>query len=123
MVPRSATVSTTRLLALGNGYDSSMRDRCSELYDPILNQWNIFEQFLCERNRFCSAIVDNDLYILGGYCPNEKSVVKLVLKFNFASNNVSNEGSMKEAREWFAVAVLNDDIYAAGGTGLDSVEK
>lgn len=66
--PRPSTLQK-RLIAIGNNLRSSSEDRCSEIYCPIRNEWKIFEQFKCERIGFSSAVLGDNLFILGGYCP------------------------------------------------------
>lgn len=58
-LPRPSTTAN-RLIAFGNGLSSS------EVFDPISEKWSVLAELTCERTEYCTAIVKDELFILGG---------------------------------------------------------
>lgn len=85
-VPSRPSTTTTRLLALGNFSSTKLaiEHRCTEIYCSTSNKWNVSNEIECERTGFCSVVVNNELYILGGalYGFKEDNLVSMMLYVN-----------------------------------------
>lgn len=83
-LPASPRPSTTakRIIAIGNE-SSSSSENCGEIYSLLTNRWKILDELRCERRGFCSVVLGNEIFILGGFCQkrmeNMKSVVSVQL--------------------------------------------
>lgn len=66
----SSRPSTTAkyLLAFGNLDKSDLRNRRSEILNFVSNHWKIYTDLTCKRDGFCSAVIGDELYVLGGGC-------------------------------------------------------
>lgn len=69
-----------RLIAIGlNEIDSNCTHKNTfEYYCPILNKWKMGKGLTYERESFCSIILNDELYILGGWDKNSGQSLKSV---------------------------------------------
>lgn len=121
LLPRALTI-TKRFIAIGNA-DSTKNSRITEIFDPITKEWSKFKNLTFEKIGFCSVILDENLYVLGGGYPRNRNIVKTVQKYNFSTKEWTNLADMNNKRVFFAAAVLDNYIYVAGGSKLSSVER
>lgn len=76
---RRTSTTAERFIAVGNCSPNNIRS--SEMYEPAINNWKDFKQFSCNRNGFCTVLVKDELFILGGLCLIKKRATNIVSYF------------------------------------------
>lgn len=83
--PAKPRLSTTinRLIVFGDEFRSPPENRKTEIYCPQTNQWKLYNKFTCDRHFFCSILIDNELFILGGYSFEKQALASVSFSSNF----------------------------------------
>ncbi|XP_054167784.1 kelch-like protein 18 [Oppia nitens] len=58
--------SNSRLYAMG-GWTGAGELNSVELYDTLANQWQPVKPMITARREFDAAVIDNSIYVCGGY--------------------------------------------------------
>lgn len=85
--PPKPRISTTinRVIVFGDELRAPAENRKTEIYCPQTNQWKLYHKFTCDRHFFCSILIANELFILGGYNCEKKALASV----NFSSNFIN----------------------------------
>lgn len=65
-IPRPSTTAK-RLIVFGNRSNSAAENWCTEIYCPITQKWSDMPEFICPQSGFCTLVMNNELYIIGGW--------------------------------------------------------
>ena len=98
----------------GEGYARALN--ANEAYDPVTNQWTVKSDMPTARHHAASAVVDGEIYVIGGRIGEELNNVDSIEKYNpvYDSWTVDLE-PMPSKRSGNAATSLNGDIYVLGG--------
>lgn len=85
-------------------------------------EWLLAPDLPAPRSAMGSAVVDNRLYLLGGYTDENGnlSLLSSMVRFDAFQWQWTAMPSMSKPRHSFMTAVLNGKIYAIGGAGADN---
>ncbi|MGE5708161.1 MAG: Kelch repeat-containing protein [Bacteroidota bacterium] len=86
-------------------------------------EWILAPDLPLSRSAMGAAVVDNRLYLLGGYTSDESgnlSLLSSMIRFDAFQWQWTPMASMSKPRHSFMTAVLNGKIYAIGGAGADN---
>jgi len=94
-----------------------------EVYDPSTDSWDTTFPDLRESRVFASAIEFHDkIYVFGGRSGNRpQDVLASVEMYDLEKHQWVRRASMPTPREGLAVAVLDEKIYAIGGSNADGI--
>jgi N-acetylneuraminic acid mutarotase len=113
-----ATAVLNGLIYVIGGYDSTGQSTSSVfVYDPQSNTWSTAASLPIANNHGAAAVANGRLFAFGG-------VSNRVFVYNPAGNSWSEVASMIfEHGDTAAVAVINNKIYVAGGTGPGATQR
>ncbi|MEM3341920.1 MAG: kelch repeat-containing protein [Thermoplasmata archaeon] len=113
----AAAVVDNKIYAIG-GTNGSTHYAVVECYDPATDSWSTKSPMPTARRGLAVAVVDNKIYAIGGYNPmflSNEGYLSLVECYDPATDSWSTKSPMPTARSNFAVAVVDNKIYAIGG--------
>lgn len=58
-----------------------------ERYNPIYNRWDQIADMLCPRSNLASVIVDNAIFVIGGFNGNYFKIKDLLTMFKHTTND------------------------------------
>ena len=88
----------------------------SEAYDPTTNQWTVKSPMPTARHHAASAVVDGEIYVIGGRIGEELNNVDLIEKYDPVSDSWTIDlEPMPSKRSGNAATSLNGYIYVLGG--------
>lgn len=119
------------LLAIGGGNTHNGSLSSVELFDPQTPGWRYVEPMPTgHRSNFGTTVLNNMVYVCGGesslqvYSRDSKPTIKSCIAYdpiyNYWDTSVAG---MSEARSYFALTALDEEIYAVGGHKSKSVER
>ena len=89
-----------------------------EAYDPATNKWTTKAE-LSDWSRWRegagSAVINGKLYVAGGSAPVSPFIMKTLLVYDPATNQVSTKASMATAREFPAGVAAGGKLFVIGG--------
>lgn len=83
-----------------------------EIFDPRLNQWRPFHKLPTYQNKFCVALMGNSLFVHG----RRDNYASHFYCLNLATMTWTELKPLNTNRENLCLAVLNEKLYAIGGT-------
>ena len=98
-----------------------------EMYDPQTDMWVKKQDMLTPRIDFGTGVVAGKIYAIGGRVhwrdrkPGSPGRIDLVEVYDPASDTWTKRAKMPTKRDGFGTVVVNDQIYAIGGTGWPQV--
>ena len=100
------------------GSSASMDYDCTEVYDPKTGHWTALGPMLDKRTRHRAAVVDGNIYVLGGthWVGNSNVTLFSAEVLNPEQGHWVQVANMFTARCDFAVTVVGKKIYVAGGS-------
>ena len=87
----------------------------NEEYDPVRNRWTTRAPMPTARYHLTAAVVNNKIYVIGGYSSNHGDNLNANQEYNPDTNTWVNKKSMLTARIVLASGVINNKIYVIGG--------
>ncbi|XP_071799008.1 kelch-like protein 24 [Asterias amurensis] len=110
---------TTQVIVIIGGYDDNqkwVRDvRC---FNPRDESWHVLAQFPGRNQRFATAAVDNDIYVIGGQADHGDSMSETlsdVWRYDSITDTWSKVAGMNKPRHGHGIAVVDGKIYVVGG--------
>jgi N-acetylneuraminic acid mutarotase len=85
----------------------------NEVYDPVVDKWNILESMPSKRGGLTSAAANETIYVFGGEEPS--STFNDNEKYNPKTNTWTSDTPMPTARHGLAAVAIDDKIYVIGG--------
>lgn len=85
------------------------------VFDPLINQWYRKRRMLSKRSGINGAIIDDTIYICGGYFSASQVYTDTVECYNIARDSWFIRRSMNTSRVEFGAATLNGKLYTIGG--------
>ena len=107
-----------RIYVIG-GHRSRQEDfDCTEVYDPRTEHWTALRPMLEKRRRQGAAVVEGSIYVLGGtrWVENRDVTLFSAEVLNPEQGDWVQVANMFTARCDFAVTVVGQKIYVAGGS-------
>jgi fibronectin type 3 domain-containing protein len=110
------SVVNNKIYAIGGGYGSYLTT--VEEYDPATNQWTTKAPMLTGRESLAVGVVNNKIYAVGGFNMGSSPSVYLptVEEYDPATNQWTTKTPMPTGRDRLAIGVVNNKIYAIGGS-------
>ncbi|XP_034233839.1 kelch-like protein 18 [Thrips palmi] len=122
--PRCCNYIIGHIFAVGGLTKSGDSLSTVEVYDPLVERWQMAEAMTMLRSRVGVAVMRNRLYAFGGYNGTER--LSTVEVFNPLERVWSRVSPMHCKRSAVGAAALNDMLYVCGGydgiTSLNTVE-
>jgi N-acetylneuraminic acid mutarotase len=107
-----------------SGSDENYYLRSLEVFDPATNSWTAKTPMNSARSGLASGVVNGKLYVFGGNCDKnwESGCLYTVEEYDPATNAWTKKEPMPTPRADLIGAVVNDKIYAIGGSIYDNGE-
>jgi N-acetylneuraminic acid mutarotase len=98
----------------GEGYDRALN--ATESYDPDTNQWVTHSSMPTTRHHAASAVVDGNIYVIGGRIAEELHNVDLIEKYDPVLDQWTTDlEPMPSKRSGIGATSVNGSIYILGG--------
>lgn len=104
-----------RLVVAGGFLESRAATNLIEVFDPATNAWSTIPPLPVAMNHLQAAVVDDKLYILGGYVGSTFTPTDQVFEYGPITNQWSMKASMPSARGAGMTAIMDGRIYVIGG--------
>ena len=114
---QTANVYNSKIYTIGGG--TSATDGAGiafpyfDVYDPFNNLWESKENLTQSRVGHGSGLINNKLYICGGFSSNTE--LSDLIEYDFNSNLWSSKTSLATSRRMFVTCVYNDKFFILGG--------
>ena len=96
------------------GEDERRMDRV-DIYDPATDTWEEGPKMPTRRDAYLGGVVNNHIYVIGGYGPPEGRALKNIEEYDPISRQWRMKNDMLEIRYSFRTVVVEDEIYVIGG--------
>ena len=95
------------------GFNGSIRVRCVDKYDPVLNTWTTCANMEARRSTLGVAVCNGLIYAIGGF--DGAAGLSSAEMYDPKWNTWHSLPSMKTKRSSVGVGVVNEEIIAVGG--------
>ena len=99
----------------GWGWEDERRMDRVDIYDPAIDTWEQGPKMPTQRDAYLGGVVNNRIYVIGGYGPPGGHVLKNIEEYDPISRQWQQKKDMLDIRYSFRTAVVEDDIYVIGG--------
>lgn len=104
-----------RLVVAGGFLESRAATNLIEVFDPATNAWSTIPPLPMAMNHLQAAVVEDKLYVLGGYVGSTFTPTDEVFEYDPASNQWTMKARMPSARGAAMTGVMDGKIYVIGG--------
>jgi N-acetylneuraminic acid mutarotase len=112
-------VVNNKIYAIGGSNSSAVPLATNEVYDPVSDTWTTgLTPMPTARCNFAGGVVNGKIYAIGGVAGSGGSISPVATneEYDPTLNSWTTKTPMPEAMFYFAIAVVNNMIYAIGGS-------
>lgn len=117
----TATIIDNSVIICGGTYADTLK---CESFDLVSHTFSSFPDMIDTRSFHCAVLYNNSLVVIGGQSGADgfSAVIGSCERFNRVKQQWELIAPLNNARAWFGAAIIKDEIFVAGGFGVDSVE-
>ena len=86
-----------------------------DIYDPATDTWEQGTKMPTQRDPYLGGVVNNRIYIIGGYGPPAGQVLPVIEEYDPISRQWRKMKDMVNVKSSFRTVVVEDEIYVIGG--------
>ena len=128
-VLHTANVHDGKIYVIGGGYAAGNSGGVVfadfDVYDPVSDSWSPNDDIVQARLGHGSAVLNDELYILGGFTTN--TVLQDLEEYNFNTNKWNTKPPLPSTLRGFACCVYDNKLFVfggvSGGSGASAIHK